>query len=771
MRYRFAIVSLGMMVYMLSSFVALAQGPNGSTVTLVSSENPAYVGQAVVFTATVAAAVASAGTPTGTVTFFNGATQLGAVNLVNGVAPTPPLELGQGSNSISAQYGGDANFAPSSASLTRVINPDPPLILTSITISIEGGPSWALVGGYIQFYAFGSYCNVLGCGPSQNITNIATWTSSDPTVAVPSVTSGGGILTVGPGTALVTASYDGVTSNSVAIQVPQPTVRFLGGGSMFVELGRAAQSSSSTGTPCVWTYPETSEIVASDPRFNPTSNEQGEIWVTWGPGAGTCAAPAGAFDVYAYMSLDSGIGNKCFFAVDSSGTSGCIQIFQLASGVTGMNLLCSPSPSNCSSFGPDTPIPGAVSNALQNQRFFALGTDIRPEDAEFAVKRMLSACDQYMPRQYFNNDSYYLFGLGFQTSNPNVGVPVLGLLGGSVNVVNFNAVGNDPVSGWAVPSFTAFTVGARPIVVAVSPATDESGIAAATDIPAYTLASFFQGTLARTTDLVGPTVTEPVDILIPDPLSGVYNTFEYSIPQGTQFHASQDDEWNCIAGTVWHNPMDNPNGNGVFGQQSIRYRVYDETQMLQALQQSLPSAAGHDYIGYFFYSAYNAAGLNNVRYLKVNGVDPLLPPGQYNGVIPGSGAPGDPGLSAVTFDGVNSGDYPIWSVLRIVSLNPVPAGVSNMVTAMANFPQPDYIPAVNLNVWHSHFFINGIEMIAQPSNGPTINPATPNDLCDLAGGASPESGGDAGGSTMLKQNNAHFCADFNSQTGVLNKTQ
>ena len=55
------------------------------TVTLTSSTNPSVYGQSVTFTATVASS--TTGTPTGSVTFWDGSTELGTVSLdTNGAA-------------------------------------------------------------------------------------------------------------------------------------------------------------------------------------------------------------------------------------------------------------------------------------------------------------------------------------------------------------------------------------------------------------------------------------------------------------------------------------------------------------------------------------------------------------------------------------------------------------------------------------------------------------------------------------------------------------
>jgi len=90
-----------------------------SSASLVSSQNPSAVGQLVTFTATI---TGSPGTPTGTVTFTDGATTLGTVPLAGGNASLTTSSLSAGTHTITATYGGDANFAASSASLQQAVN-------------------------------------------------------------------------------------------------------------------------------------------------------------------------------------------------------------------------------------------------------------------------------------------------------------------------------------------------------------------------------------------------------------------------------------------------------------------------------------------------------------------------------------------------------------------------------------------------------------------------------------------------------------------------
>ena len=82
-----------------------------STTTTVSSPgNPSGSGQAVTFTALVMATAPSSGLPTGTVTFWDGTDSLGTGLLSAATATYTASALASGPHTITAVYGGDANF-------------------------------------------------------------------------------------------------------------------------------------------------------------------------------------------------------------------------------------------------------------------------------------------------------------------------------------------------------------------------------------------------------------------------------------------------------------------------------------------------------------------------------------------------------------------------------------------------------------------------------------------------------------------------------------
>ncbi len=100
-----------------------AANQDATTTVVVSGNASSVYGQALALTATVSPAAPGGGTPTGTVTFYNGGMQIGSpVALVNGTATIHPPHLPVGSDSITAVYGGDTDYTTStSAPITQTV--------------------------------------------------------------------------------------------------------------------------------------------------------------------------------------------------------------------------------------------------------------------------------------------------------------------------------------------------------------------------------------------------------------------------------------------------------------------------------------------------------------------------------------------------------------------------------------------------------------------------------------------------------------------------
>jgi Bacterial Ig-like domain (group 3)/Bacterial lectin/Concanavalin A-like lectin/glucanases superfamily/Galactose oxidase, central domain len=179
-----------------------------STTVLASLQNPSTVGQQVTFTATVSG---TGNTPTGTVNFFDGTTNIGSQTLSGGVATLKISTLAAGSHSITAQYGGDSNFASSPSNVvTQVVKAASTTVLASLQ-----NPS--TVGQQVTFTA-----TVSGTGN----TPTGTVNFFDGTTNIGSGTISAGVATLktstlAAGSHTITATYGGdsnfatSTSNTV----------------------------------------------------------------------------------------------------------------------------------------------------------------------------------------------------------------------------------------------------------------------------------------------------------------------------------------------------------------------------------------------------------------------------------------------------------------------------------------------------------------------------------------------------------------------------
>lgn len=153
-----------------------------TTTAVTSSVDPSQFYQGVAFTATVHAA---SGTPTGTVTFFNGSTQLGVATLSAGKATLPPVTLNLGSSAITASYSGSASFAASTSpvftqtvvtantttTLTSAPNPSSPGNKVTFTATVTGNFGGS-PGGTVTFM---NGTAVMGTGTLNTSTHQATF--------------------------------------------------------------------------------------------------------------------------------------------------------------------------------------------------------------------------------------------------------------------------------------------------------------------------------------------------------------------------------------------------------------------------------------------------------------------------------------------------------------------------------------------------------------------------------------------------------------------
>jgi hypothetical protein len=117
-----------------------------STLALTGSANPALAMSSVSFGAQAASSTTSV--PTGTVTFSDGSAVLGTATLnSSGLATYTTTNLPDGQHSITASYGGDQNFAPSTSSAMAET-------IADFTLTCSGATTQSAAAGGSATYAF-----------------------------------------------------------------------------------------------------------------------------------------------------------------------------------------------------------------------------------------------------------------------------------------------------------------------------------------------------------------------------------------------------------------------------------------------------------------------------------------------------------------------------------------------------------------------------------------------------------------------------------------
>jgi hypothetical protein len=181
-----------------------ASTPTTTTTTLAAAPNPSIQGQAVTFTATVSPN-SGTGTPTGTVTFLDGTMTLGTGTLNSGKAAFTTSTLTVGTHSITASYGGDANFSSStSTAISQVVNTATGATTTNMLIS---SPNPSNLSQAVTFTATVKPASGTGVP-----TGTVTFLDGNTALGTATLTSGvASFITVAltGGTHTITATYNG----------------------------------------------------------------------------------------------------------------------------------------------------------------------------------------------------------------------------------------------------------------------------------------------------------------------------------------------------------------------------------------------------------------------------------------------------------------------------------------------------------------------------------------------------------------------------------
>lgn len=472
---------------------------------------------------------------------------------------------------------------------------------------------------------------------------------------------------------------------------------------MFNLAALAAAQTSGCGTN-IWTKKNGASGI--DSRRGDIPAQTGNVWIVWNNAKTT---------VCSYLSVDSTVGNILFFAQPVA----TLSIPSAEIGTSGDNLIPTLT---------DVPLDSTVYNALNNKAFNAAMTDIRSEDALFAVNRALAP---------YTGDAHCT-GLGY-SGDGLVGVPIVSSQSTKQVVpVAFAISGNDPFNGAAIPAWTSLNVGAEPLVVFVNTSSgSEFASANYTNVDRFVLSSMLNGSLTRTRDIANVAGLPSVGarVFLREPLSGTYNAMEFTIPEEAEIGTCQELNVNPAV----DNPLNQASASG-----GSRQRVVGTGEMVATV------GANTNGLGYAFWSTGNFANvLTTTKYLSVDGVDPLNYSWyQSHGILPHCVAP-CPGL--IPFINVLNGSYPAWTILRVTcytSAGVCPSGITKLISLAQNKASkvPDLVPVSNLQVFRSHFDRPG--QLGVTSNGNAGEPT--------------ESGGDEGGAVFTKNADS----DFHTDTGL-----
>lgn len=465
-------------------------------------------------------------------------------------------------------------------------------------------------------------------------------------------------------------------------------------------------------------------VSLEDTRVSPNNIDNGTIWIVWN---------AGATKVWSFNKVDSVVGDRCYFAQPQCtvvGTSGNL-------GGSGSGKIAK------SLWGSDAALPPAVLALFESGTpVNVAATDIRPEDAQFAICRANSDGPVNSGASgvgsFGGGASDGLDGLGynpniapgvcpafgsFGSPNDYVGSPIAtgSGTGSAANVLSFNISGTDPITGTAVPAFTVVKVGAVPIVFVDQRETSLKSVTNATDLQ---LQQVFSGKNCNGSAFTGG-VAGAINVFLREPTSGTMNTTEATVFRKPDVYTG------AISGISQETGVtSNPLANVCAGGGGSRYRGIGTSEVVNDVKASSSFGAGGDGIAYSFFSYGNIGALANSPnwgYIQLEGYDPIF--ASYNGGDPGQPAtagnpsPGSPGTlpgaanlpascagvfpcpesaiwtGGLSFPNMRDGLYYAWSIVRLVSNGTGETAAAALAKASNLFAVndvPDYAPVVKV---------------------------------------------------------------------------
>jgi len=408
-----------------------------------------------------------------------------------------------------------------------------------------------------------------------------------------------------------------------------------------------------------------------DPRLTSGASEPGNISIVWD----NSTTPQ---SVCAYLSVDSVVGQRLFFAQATTSTNstgvqnGFISLNAAAkttkgagkvTGITDTNSgtpTCDTTGQNPGTGSSPCGLPTAVFNIVQSANFNVAFTDIRPEDGIFATNRAgcapanpastggISTCLGYKPGLYAGGAYPAVLSSYNSTSIANVvpyGIPTT-VIPGSAGAGTYNfgsavyGIGVDPINtSLSIPAVYTIGIGATPVLVIANTAGGDSQLTALTNANSHALSQLYSGYAGFVGDINGGgTRGNALNLIQREPTSGTYNTFEWQVirSRDTLFGNSQElniaapslSSYQCftpsaaptvpypLPTTACQNPL---YSFGFTGSNSsgTHTRAIGTGEMVSAVTSIT------DGLGYAFWGLGSFIGKTGIKYFTLDGVDPL----------------------------------------------------------------------------------------------------------------------------------------------------
>ena len=614
-----------------------------------------------------------------------------------------------------------------------------------------------------------------------------------------------------------------------------PTIVFAGAGStaVFNALYDAALSSGQCGPNLFSQGAATSTPFTSGGTLHDNRNghavtipdDNQKVWVAFD---GTAANSfTDTTTICFYVGVDSGIGVRGFLAAPRASLS--------LAGAPG-----SASGSQVNGFADNVgTLPQAIWNDVNTPGSTCVGTtntncttvtgtvmnivfsDIRPEDAQYATYRALSTRPFTGSGTTAANPAYFSStNLGYGNWNNPYDAGSSPVLSGTSISSSFSSTvstptyfeqvpgAQDAITGQHVGQYSVFPVGAIPVIIAVSntDTTANTGLGqgnpnnyAVRNVDRFTISYIVDGVSTRTRDLTGVVGATSVglQVITREPLSGTYNTFEFTVPRTHDVQGSQEDGiWPSLSG---YNPLNVQGGGG-----GLRLRAIGTGEMVKAINGAGTTTGLHtilpNRIGYFFWSYGNikplagtgcASVLNTTaptfpitvsvtcttnptgHYLLLDGVDPL-----FNTPLDNPQGPLNPPTCnfaslpcpTIPFTHIDDGSYGAWTIVRMivdptVTTIPSTSGLGQIYTTLTTTSATkffDFEEFANLKVFRSHrgagWGAQGIPANGYAAvNGTMCTPSSPTYAYNYTG---QDMGGDVGGAIWNITQDQDYALDY-----------